>query len=93
MKLHTWDEKKNRWLKEHRSITFETVVAIIESKSGVIDIIDHPNQSKYPGQRMYVLTIDRYRYIVPFVEDTQKVFLKTIYPSRKATKNYLRERR
>ena len=91
--MYAWNQEKNKWLKEHRNITFESIVEIIKSKKKTLDIIDHPNQSKYPGQRMYVVMIDMYCYIIPFVEDAQRIFLKTIYRSRKATKNYIRKRR
>jgi hypothetical protein len=54
--------------------------------------INHPNKKKYPKQKMFVLQIKNYAYLVPFVEDREKVFLKTIIPSRKATKEYLRKK-
>jgi len=91
MKVHAWNEEKNLWLKEHRNISFEAIIEKIERKEGFVTIIDHPNQNKHPGQRMYVVEINRYCFLVPFVEDAQKVFLKTIYPSRGATEKYLRK--
>ena len=54
------------------------------------DVIDHPNQDKYPGQRIFVIEFEEYAYFVPFVENDDEVFLKTIIPSRKATKDYLK---
>jgi hypothetical protein len=57
-----------------------------------LDSFDNPNQKKYPGQKLYVIEIDRYAYIVPFVESEDSIFLKTIIPSRKATKKYLRKK-
>jgi hypothetical protein len=56
----------------------------------VLDIIEHPNQEKYPGQKVYLIEVDAYVWLVPFVEDDDKVLLKTAIPSRKATKKYLR---
>jgi len=56
----------------------------------LLDIIENPNQEKYKGQKMFIVDIDNYAYLVPFVETEKEVFLKTIIPSRKATKRYLR---
>ncbi len=85
MKIFEWDEAKNRKLREERNISFEEVVFYIE-RGSVIDIISHPNSRKYPSQRIFVVDIDNYIYLVPFVESKEAVFLKTIIPSRKATK-------
>lgn len=83
-----WDEEKNGALIDERGISFEGIVdAIKEGK--LLDNIEHPNQKKYPGQRLYIVEIDNYAYIIPFVEDEEKIFFKTIIPSRKATKKYL----
>lgn len=57
-----------------------------------IDDIDHPNQEKYFGQRMMVFNINNYIYLVPYIENVDEIFLKTIIPSRKATKNYLEKK-
>lgn len=57
----------------------------------ILDIIEHPNQNKYPGQQIYVLNIDDYVYLVPYVENDEEIFLKTIIPSRKARKMYLKD--
>lgn len=54
-----------------------------------IDIFEHPNQDQYPGQKISVVLIETYVYLVPFVESDEELFLKTIIPSRKATKQYL----
>ncbi|WP_405236035.1 toxin [Lentisalinibacter orientalis] len=54
-----------------------------------VGVLDHPNQDRYAGQRVFVIAIDDYAYLVPFVEDDDEVFLKTIIPSRKATRKYL----
>lgn len=64
---------------------------VIEA-GGVLDTYNHPNQKRYPGQRIMVVKINRYAYLVPYVRDTEKIFLKTIIPSRKATKKYLRRK-
>ncbi len=86
-----WNEEKNEKLKEERDISFEEIVEAIEG-TGLLDVIDNPNQEKHKGQKMYILEINNYIYIVPFVENETKVFLKTIFPSRKATKKYIKER-
>ncbi|MGA3292274.1 MAG: toxin [Candidatus Microgenomates bacterium] len=88
MKYYDWNKEKNRLLKAERDISFEEVYIAIES-GGLLDIVKHPNQKKYPNQKMFVLNINNYVYLVPFVEDEEKVFLKTIIPSRKATKKYI----
>lgn len=75
-------------LKMERDVSFEEAYIAIES-GGLLDILAHPNVKKYPGQKMFVVNINNYVYLVPFVEDEEKVFLKTIIPSRKATKKYL----
>ncbi len=53
-----------------------------------VDIYDHPNQQRYPGQKISVVLIEGYAYLVPFVETDDEIFLKTIIPSRKATKQH-----
>jgi len=83
-----WNSKKNEELIKERGISFERVVQHIE-KEGFLDVIKHPNTSKYPNQRMYIIEIDNYAYLVPFVENDNEIFLKTIIPSRKATRKYL----
>jgi uncharacterized DUF497 family protein len=88
MKPIAWDHKKNELLKAQRNVSFEDVVFHILS-GDIIDTIDHPNQQRYPGQQIHVIVIEEYVYLVPFVESEEVVFLKTIIPSRKATKNYL----
>ena len=83
-----WSEEKNELLKKARGVSFEKVATIIESGT-ILDDIKHPNQKKYPNQKMYILEIDQHVFIVPFVEDDEKIFLKTIIPGRKYTKMYL----
>ena len=67
---------------------FEAVTVAVES-GGLLDILEHPNRNRYPKQRVLVVTFDNYVYLVPFVEETEHYFLKTIIPSRKATREYL----
>ena len=88
MKYFEWNEEKNEKLKRERNISFETIVSQIEL-GHLIDIIEQPNKMKYKNQNIYVVEYENYAYLVPFVEDADKVFLKTIIPSRKATKKYL----
>jgi len=92
MQYYDWNESKNKFLKEKRNISFEDVVSAIKNDK-LLDLVEHPNSKKYPNQKMFILEIDDYAYIVPFVEDEEKYFLKTIYPSREATKIYLDKER
>lgn len=87
MKIYVWNPEKNEILKETRGISFEEVVLNIDLGNEV-DIFDHPNQTDYPGQKISVVVVEGYAYLVPFVEDDNEIFLKTIIPSRKATKQY-----
>lgn len=89
MKYFSWNEDKNELLKEERQISFEDVVFYIE-QGFLLDVLEHPNQEKYQGQKIFVVQIDEYAYLVPFVEDEREIFLKTIIPSRKATRKYLK---
>lgn len=88
MDYYKWNHKKNEKLKSERGIGFETVVMHIE-RGNVLDVVAHPNKSKYPNQQVIVVEINDYAYLVPFVENDEGKFLKTIIPSRKATRNYL----
>ncbi len=88
MKQFDWNEEKNELLRGERGITFEEVVFYI-SHDGLLDIIEHPNQKTYPGQRIFIINIDEYVYLVPFVESDKQIFLKTIIPSQKMAKIYL----
>ncbi len=92
MKGFNWDPAKNDRLKRERNISFEEVVFHIENGDEV-DVFDHPNQERYPGQQISVVVVDGYAYLVPFVESEAEVFLKTITPSRAATRRYLGETR
>lgn len=87
MKYLDWNLKKNEWLKKNRKIGFEEVaLALVEA--GILDIIDNPSND-FPDQKVFVIKVNKYIYYVPFVEDEEKIFLKTIIPSRKAMKKYL----
>ncbi|MBI5356338.1 toxin [Candidatus Collierbacteria bacterium] len=85
-----WNEEKNSYLKETRKIGFEDVVTAFRENK-LVDVVDHPNQKKYKGQKIMFLLINDYVYAVPYIEDSNKLFLKTIYPSRTATQKYLRK--
>jgi uncharacterized DUF497 family protein len=91
MGYFAWNLEKNERLQQERGVSFEAVVLHIEN-GDVLDILEHPNQMKYAGQRIFVVRIGDYAYLVPFVENEEEVFLKTIIPSRKATDEYLRSR-
>src|SRR6266850_4662021 len=88
VKYFTWDDAKNEKLKADRGIGFEEIVFLI-GQGHVLDILEHPNQQRYGGQRIFVIQRDDYVYLVPFVEDDKLIALRTIIPSRKATKQYL----
>ena len=89
MKRFNWDNEKNKKLIKERGISFEEIVFCIE-KGYILDKIEHPNQEKYEAQKMFIIRVDKYAYLVPFVEDEKEVFLKTIIPSRNATKLYIK---
>lgn len=88
MKPFRWNPEKSEALKTDRGISFESIVVAVES-GGLLDILAHPNQQKYPRQRVLVVACDSYAYLVPFVEEDDYFFLKTVIPSRKATRDYL----
>ena len=90
MKLYDWNDDKNESLKQVRGITFEDIVFHL-SRGCLLDTIEHPNQQQYPEQKIFILNVEDYVYLVPFVEDDETIFLKTIIPSRKMTKKYLED--
>ena len=90
MKLFDWDPEKNQQLIEERSVPFEEVIFHLQSE-GLLDDIAHPNQEDYAHQRIFIVAIESYAYLVSYVESNDYIFLKTIIPSRKATKHYLGE--
>lgn len=91
MKPINWNPDKNRKLIEERGISFENIVFFLQSGCLLDDIL-HPNTEKYPSQRVFVVEMDSYEYLVPYVENEEEIFLKTVIPSRKATKQYFGEK-
>ena len=88
MKPFRWNSDKNQQLKLERDISFEEIVLAIE-EGGLKDILVHPNQTRYPGQVVLVVAYRDYVFLVPSVEESTHYFLKTVIPSRKATRDYL----
>lgn len=88
MKRIEFSKEKNRLLIQERGISFRVFERKI-LRNDILFIDKHPNPEKYPDQRVFVINIDNYVFAVPFVEDEEKIFLKTAYPSRKLTKKYL----
>ncbi len=87
---YDWNAEKNEWLKNERNVSFEQIIIHL-SRGDVWKIADHPDQSNYPGQKLYFVIVDGYIYIVPYVVEKEHIYLKTIIPSRKATKMYKEE--
>ncbi|MBI5639791.1 MAG: DUF4258 domain-containing protein [Nitrospirae bacterium] len=88
MKYFDWNDDKNDLLKKERGVSFEQVELAIAA-GDLIDRVRHPNQSTYPKQKVFLVKIEDYIYSVPYVEDEEIIFLKTIIPNSKATKKYL----
>ncbi len=88
MKPFRWNHEKNAALKATRGVSFEEIVLAIEI-GAVLDVVKHPNRGKYPNQLVFIVALDRYVHLVPYVEEADYYFLKTIIPSRKATRDYL----
>lgn len=91
MKYLDWDDGKNQKLKSERNISFEEVQLAVE-EGRLLDTFDHPNQKRYPNQKIMVVEINDYAYLVPYIREEERIFLKTIIPNRKATKKYLRSK-
>ena len=89
-----YSEEKNQILKQTRGIGFDDIIQAIESGK-LIDDRKNPNQKKYPGQRLFIVKIDTYVYIVPYIIDKERLlfFLKTLYPSRKLNKEYAKKQK
>jgi len=87
---YEWDSAKNEWLKKERNVSFEEVIFHL-SRGDVWKTADHPDKTNYPGQKIYFVIIEEYIYVVPHIIEKEYVFLKTIIPSRKATKIYKNE--
>jgi hypothetical protein len=92
MRIFRWNNDKNEWLKKYRGVCFEQVVLLME-RGDILDVMEHSNQNVYPGQKMAVVMIDDYVYIVPYVYDGDEIFLKTLIPSKKATNKYKRKKK
>jgi uncharacterized DUF497 family protein len=88
VKNYHWDPEKNKILSKERGVSFELILFQIEN-GFLLDIIQHPNKDKYPNQSIFIVEIENYAYLVPFIEVKGDIFLKTIIPSRKATHDYL----
>jgi uncharacterized DUF497 family protein len=89
MKIIRWDEEKNGWLKRTRGVCFEQVAVRFEQRM-ILDIVDNPNWEKYPLQKIAVVEIEGYAYLVPYEQINDEIVLRTIIPSRRATREYLR---
>lgn len=87
MKPFRWSVEKNALLQQERGLSFEQITVAVES-GGLLDIVAHPNAERYPRQRIMVV-VDDYAYLVPYVEEEDHLFLKTIIPSRKATRDFI----
>lgn len=87
--IFDWDPEKEKWLKENRGVSFLHVLFHIENDD-LLDVREHPNKEKYPHQKVLILKMNDYVYVIPFVQDQDTLFLKTIIPSRKETKRYLK---
>jgi uncharacterized DUF497 family protein len=82
---YAFDPSKNTWLIRERGISFEQIIALIEAGS-LVQVLEHPDQTRYPNQFLYEVDVDGYIYVVPVVMQDRTLFLKTVYPSRKATR-------
>ncbi len=86
-----WNPEKNEWLKELRNISFEEIATLLASGK-FWKVMEHPNPEAYPNQRVFLIPVNHYIYFVPFVMEEDVIFLKTAFPHRKATKEYLQEK-
>jgi uncharacterized DUF497 family protein len=87
---YEWDPEKNEWLKKKRGVSFEQIIFHL-SQGDLWKVADHPDQEKHPDQKIYFVLIDDYIYLVPHNSEENHIFLKTIIPSRKATRDYKKE--
>ena len=86
--IYSWDEAKNRYLSLNRNISFERILVALE-EGDILQVLQNPNQDRYKGQKVYILNIDNYAWVVPFRDEEDKRILITAYPSRKFTAQYL----
>ena len=89
--VFNWDNEKNEKLKRDRGVSFEQIVMLIQN-GYVLDILEHTKKEKYQNQKLYIINIENYAYIVPFIDKKDERFLITIFPSRKYTNRYLRKK-
>ncbi len=89
--IFSFCQEKNKKLQNERGISFEEIIALIEARK-ILNIFIHPNQEKYPGQKIYALDIDGYVWLVPFIVNKNEIFLKTAFPSRKQNKSHKGEK-
>ena len=87
MKYFDLNDEKNVLLKKERGVSFEQIELAIAA-GDLVDRVRHPNPDKYPNQNVFLVKIEDYVYSVPYVEDNEEIFLKTIIPNSKATKKY-----
>jgi hypothetical protein len=85
-----WNSAQNEGLKAEWGISFERIVLAI-ADGEILDVLRHPNEARYPNQMILVVAVEGYAYLVPYVEEPDAYFLKTVIPSRKATREYLGE--
>ncbi|MEN8146321.1 MAG: toxin [Campylobacterota bacterium] len=90
MITYNWNPEKNLLLKKERNLSFEQIVSHIES-GDLLDIVEHPNKERFSHQKILIVKIEDYVIAIPFVENAKERFLKTIIPSRKLTKQYLKD--
>lgn len=88
MKPFRWSPEKNELLKTERGISFEEITVAVEA-GALLEVVPHPNAAKYPRQKVMVVGVAGYAYLVPYVEEDDHFFLKTIIPSRKATRDFI----
>lgn len=88
MKPFRWSPEKNDLLRAERGISFEAIVVAVEA-GALLEVVAHPNPKRYPRQKVMVVEVIGYAYLVPFVEEEDHFFLKTIIPSRKATRDFI----
>jgi len=88
--FYEYSDDKNKLLIEERNISFEEIIAALNNNQ-LLDIVKRPNKGKHPNQKAYAVQVNNYVYLVPFVKkDKETIFLKTIFPSRKAKKQYMK---
>jgi len=83
-----WDERKNGWLRQQRGVCFEQAAVCLAAER-VLDVMDHTNQDRYPGQKVAVIEIEGYACLVPYEQAGGEIVFKTLIPSRKATRKYI----